>query len=207
MSTWLLLHWNLLSIPFIAALIGWVTNFIAIKMLFRPRKPRNLLGLRLVGLIPKRQSELAIKIGQAIERDLLSHRDVQAAMQSPEVEQEIKNLIQDQVDIFLNKTIGRIPMVSMVLQGSLALQIKELLVQQLHSATPAMIDGLVSKLEHKLNFQQIVQQKIEAFDLAKLEEIIYHISAKELKTIELLGGVLGFVVGLAQVAFILLTGS
>jgi uncharacterized membrane protein YheB (UPF0754 family) len=60
----------------------------------------------------------------------------------------------------------------------------------------------VDRVEHKLDVSAIVQQKIEAFDISKLESIIYEVSARELKTIEVLGGVLGFVVGLAQVALL-----
>ena len=55
-----------------------------------------------------------------------------------------------------------------------------------------------------MDFQQIVRSKVEAFDLGRLEQIIYDISAKELKTIEYLGGVLGLLVGLAQVGLMLL---
>lgn len=46
----------------IGAMIGWITNYIAIKMLFRPYKEMNFLFFKIQGLIPKRRSEIAISL-------------------------------------------------------------------------------------------------------------------------------------------------
>ena len=48
-------------LPLTGAIIGWLTNYLAIKFLFLPRKP--ILGIQ--GLIPKRKEKLAEKIAEA----------------------------------------------------------------------------------------------------------------------------------------------
>ncbi len=48
---------------------------------------------------------------------------------------------------------------------------------------------------------------IEEFDLGTLESIVYGIASKELKMIEVLGGVLGFLIGLLQVGILMTRGS
>lgn len=194
-----------ISLPIVAALIGWVTNYIAVKMLFRPQRPVRILGLTFQGLVPQRQRQLAVKIAETIEQNLISHKDVQQALQSPETAKQIEQLIEQQIDLFLRDKLSMIPMIQAFLQGELANQIKGLLASQFKSSIPGLLDGLMDKVESQLNFREIVRQKVESFDLGRLEEIIYEISARELKTIELLGGVLGFVVGLAQVGLYLLT--
>ncbi len=195
---------NLILIPVVAALIGWGTNTIAVKMLFRPRRQVSILGFKLQGLVPRRQMDLANKIAQTVERDLISHKDVQAVIQSPETQAEIEKLIQQQISTFISEKLAFLPLVSAFLQGETAQQINALLVKQFRDAIPDLLQGLVDKVEHKMDFQQIVRSKVEAFYLGRLEQIIYDISAKELKTIEYLGGVLGFLVGLAQVGLMLL---
>lgn len=191
------------SVPITAALIGWITNYIAVKMIFRPRKPISIFGWKVQGLVPKRQRALAISIGETIERDLLSHEDIEKVLQSNEIESGVRDLVAKQVDIFIQDFIEKNPMVKMFLQGPLLEQIRESLVGQMQAAVPEVLDGVMRKVEEKLDFKEIVQQKIEGFDLSKLESIIYRISSTELKTIELLGGVLGFFVGLMQVAIML----
>lgn len=46
---------KLAVLAIIGAFIGWMTNVFAIKLLFRPLQPVNILGIKLQGLIPKRK--------------------------------------------------------------------------------------------------------------------------------------------------------
>ena len=62
---------RLLIIPFIGAGIGWITNVVAIRMLFRPKEPIKVGGITLQGVLPKRQKELAKAIALAVEKELL----------------------------------------------------------------------------------------------------------------------------------------
>ena len=64
-------------LPIIAGGIGWLTNFLAVKMLFHPRKEINALGLiRIQGVFPKRQAALAEKLGEIVSEQLFSISDV-----------------------------------------------------------------------------------------------------------------------------------
>ncbi|MGB3291557.1 MAG: DUF445 family protein [Phormidesmis sp.] len=71
--------WILLLPPVLGGVIGYFTNDIAIKMLFRPYKPRYLLGKRIPftpGLIPGNQQRLAQKISDVIMRSLLTPEEL-----------------------------------------------------------------------------------------------------------------------------------
>ncbi|MDR1576313.1 MAG: DUF445 family protein [Treponema sp.] len=61
--------------PVAGALIGFVTNVIAIKMLFRPLREIRLFGIRLPftpGILPRQRRRLADSIGRMVERELLT---------------------------------------------------------------------------------------------------------------------------------------
>jgi uncharacterized membrane protein YheB (UPF0754 family) len=193
----------LISIPIISALIGYVTNYIAVVMLFRPHRPRRFCGLSLQGLVPRRQKEIAQSLGAMIERDLFSHADIQKALQSAETTEEAGLFINEQVALFIQKLTAQNPMIGMFVQGPLLEQVQEMLRAQISEKFPEFIERVVDKVEHKLDVSEIVREKVEAFDLTKLEAIIHEVSARELKTIEILGGVLGFIVGLVQVGVML----
>lgn len=193
----------LISIPIISALIGYVTNYIAVVMLFRPHRPRRFWGLSLQGLVPRRQKEIARSLGAMIERDLFSHADIQKALQSAETTEEAGVFINEQVTLFIQKLTAQNPMIGMFVQGPLLEQVQGMLRAQISEKFPEFIERVVDKVEHKLDVSEIVREKVEAFDLTKLEAIIHEVSARELKTIEILGGVLGFIVGLVQVGVML----
>lgn len=126
-------------------------------------------------------------------------------LQSDETKAEIERLIEGQIDIFLRDKLNSIPMVGMFLQGEILTQIKGMLVAQFRNSVPALLDGLMERVESNLDFRKLVREKVESFDLLKLESIIYGISASELRTIEILGGVLGFIVGLVQLMLLQLS--
>ncbi|KUO62897.1 MAG: hypothetical protein APF84_13115 [Gracilibacter sp. BRH_c7a] len=70
---------NLLSGPAIGALIGYATNYLAVKMLFRPLHPIKIGSFRLPftpGIFPKRKEQLAKALGQAVGNNLVTGEDL-----------------------------------------------------------------------------------------------------------------------------------
>ncbi len=68
--------WKYIVTPIIGAIIGYVTNWIAVKMLFRPRKEVRVFGKRdfpfTPGVIPRGQARLAKAVGNVVETQLLT---------------------------------------------------------------------------------------------------------------------------------------
>ncbi|NLI93053.1 MAG: DUF445 family protein [Peptococcaceae bacterium] len=70
---------NLLSGPVIGSLIGYATNYLAVKMLFRPLHPIKIGSFRLPftpGIFPKRKEQLAKALGKAVSNNLLTGEDI-----------------------------------------------------------------------------------------------------------------------------------
>ena len=193
---------QLALLPIVSALIGWITNFIAVKMLFRPRKPWGIFKIQ--GLLPKRQKDLARKIGETIEGKLLSLEDVISKLDEKELHDKVAPLVEETIDSFLQKKLQQIPMIGMFLQGNLLAEIKETLINETMLSLPKIVTAFGDSLQQNVSLKQIVQERVEKFDLSVLEEIVYDISGTELRAIELMGGVLGFIIGLVQVGIVLM---
>ncbi len=70
---------KIISGPLIGAVIGYITNYIAVKMLFRPYKEKRIGKIKIPftpGIIPKRQAELAKAVGQAVGKNLFTENDL-----------------------------------------------------------------------------------------------------------------------------------
>ena len=90
----------LLGMTLIGALIGGVTNMIAIKMLFHPFKAYYIFGKRIPftpGLVPKRREEIASKIGQVVEEHLLTESLIREKITSEAMHTSIYNTVQQQI--------------------------------------------------------------------------------------------------------------
>ena len=83
---------HILAGPVIGAVIGYCTNYIAVRMLFRPLRPVCLFGRQLPftpGIIPKGQKRLARAVGSALGSTLLTADDLKQAMLSESTKQEL----------------------------------------------------------------------------------------------------------------------
>ncbi|MBN1575724.1 MAG: DUF445 family protein [Chitinispirillaceae bacterium] len=192
------------SIPVITALIGWITNHIAVKMIFRPRKEVRFFGIRFIGLIPKRKTDLAIKIAATIEKELISHRDIREILQSQDFHLQTGRVIKKRIEDFIEEKLAANTFLSILMTPEISGRLTDMLMDELQKEIPGLIDSLFEAVEKKIDFRTIIRQKIDGFDLTRLESIIYAIAAKELKAIEVFGGVLGFIVGLVQLAIIVI---
>ena len=93
--------WKYIATPLIGAIIGYVTNWIAVKMLFRPRREVRVFGKRLPftpGVIPRGQGRLARAVGKVVETQLLTPEYMSEKLLSEESEKEFKNHVQTWVD-------------------------------------------------------------------------------------------------------------
>ena len=87
---------EILAGPVIGAVIGYFTNYIAVKMLFRPLKPVKIGGKTLPftpGIIPKGKARLAKALGKAVGERLLTGEDIQKMLLSREMKDTVLDAV------------------------------------------------------------------------------------------------------------------
>jgi len=95
--------------PVVGAIIGYVTNAVAIKMLFRPLKEIRLLGQRLPftpGILPRERHKLADSIGRMVEQELLTSEVLRERLANTEVRGKIRDTLGDYTDQLLEKPLS-----------------------------------------------------------------------------------------------------
>lgn len=194
MNYWLLL------IPIISAFIGWVTNWVAIKMLFHPREPKRILGFTIQGIFPKRQQAFAEKLGKLVSSEFLSFQDIEDKISNPENLKKIMPVIEQHVDEFLRVRLStEMPMISMFIGDKTINKLKGAFMQEIESLFPVVMKQYASNLKTELDLEHIVIQKVSGFSSDKLEEILYQIMSKEFRFVEIIGAIIGFLIGVAQI--------
>ena len=84
--------------PLIGAVIGYFTNYIAVKMLFVPRREVRIFGKRLPftpGAIPKGKDRLAKAVGKTVSDNLLSKEDMEKRLLSPGALAMVRTAVSD----------------------------------------------------------------------------------------------------------------
>ena len=157
--------------PLIGALIGYVTNYIAIRMLFRPLRPWRLLGIRLPltpGIIPAKRGELAQRMGKMVGSHLLTANDVSQTLEKPAFRRELKGAVNDKLRTFLDRELGSLE--TLIPEGYQQ-RFRELVATVRAKAVCAATDYLASD-EFEEQLHDFIQEKGDALLARDLESFL-----------------------------------
>lgn len=182
----------------IGGLIGWSTNVLAIKLIFRPYKTFYLFGfIPIQGLIPKRRAEIAYSIGQVVEKELLTSAELITELtNSSQVEEKVVRTVSANIKNRLLKYIP--PFIPNSLKENLMHIIDNVIAGEGEKFFRDTLPQLTEELKDTIPVAQMVEDKINKFNLRELEDLIFSIAKRELKHIEYLGGIIGLIIGLFQ---------
>ena len=190
---------QLLVMILISGAIGWITNWVAIKMLFRPHKEINLGLFKIQGLIPKRKSEIGSGIASIIQNELISVKDVISNIDREEFSKRLNSLIDEVLDKNLKKKVKeKFPLLQMFFTDKVAKDVGNTIKDIVMENQEKIFEIFSNYAEENIDFEIIISDKISNFSLDKLEEIITLLAKKELKHIEVIGAILGMLIGAVQ---------
>ena len=190
---------QLLVMVLISGAIGWITNWVAIKMLFRPHKEINFGLFKIQGLIPKRKAEIGTGIASIIQNELISVKDVISNIDREEFSKRLNSLIDEVLDKNLKKKVKeKFPLLQMFFTDKVAKDVGNTIKDIVMENQEKIFEIFSNYAEENIDFEVIISDKISNFSLDKLEEIITLLAKKELKHIEVIGAILGMLIGAVQ---------
>ena len=190
---------QLLVMVLISGAIGWITNWVAIKMLFRPHKEINFGLFKIQGLIPKRKAEIGTGIASIIQNELISVKDVISNIDREEFSKRLNSLIDDVLDKNLKKKVKeKFPLLQMFFTDKVAKDVGNTIKDIVMENQEKIFEIFSNYAEENIDFEVIISDKISNFSLDKLEEIITLLAKRELKHIEVIGAILGMLIGAVQ---------
>ena len=190
----------------VGALIGWFTNYLAIKLLFRPYKEIRLLFFKIQGLIPKRKDEIVENIAEVVEKELISISDITEKMQNENIDESVIDGLLDKIvgEKLQKKILEKNPLLKMFVNDSMIDKMKSYFKKTILENKEEIVAEIVKIAEEKINIREIMIEKMHNFSLEEMERIILTVSKNELKHIEIIGGILGGTIAIFQFLLMLL---
>ena len=201
-------YFAILIPPVVGAIIGYCTNYLAIKMLFRPHKAVYFFGVRVPftpGLVPKEQARLAKKLAEAITGRIITPEvlaeEIKKATQKklPQLDEQgpelVKKLINEHVGKFAGMFLDADKIYAGIKEGLLEATDKEA------HPTDTFEKMAAHAVEH-IDIKAIIENRINEFDPQEAEELILSVIRRELQIIIALGGLLGFIIGWVPVLLV-----
>lgn len=157
--------------PVVGALIGYLTNRVAIKMLFRPLVAWKIGKLRVPmtpGVIPSKRHELAINFGEVVGDHLLTSEEVGKGLQHEMFQKHLFNLISKKFDKILGKDLGSIgAIVPQKFQVYLNIGTKTVSYQM-----KVLVHSYIKSKEFETSLDCILEEKLNTFLKKEVESIL-----------------------------------
>lgn len=195
----------LFVLPLVGALIGWLTNRLAIRMLFYPRAPKRFLGFQWQGLIPRRHTEIADKAADIVADELIGRHGLREEIDRIDIGPPLNDAITHLVWDRLAPRLRGFPIIGRMANDKFIAQIHILASEELRQELPNLRHRIGTLAEDHIDLRKMVHDRVLAFELDKLEHVIWNLAGREFRQIEWLGALLGFLIGVFQAVFVWLT--
>ena len=196
-----------LVFPAVGALVGWFTNWLAILMLFRPREPIRIFWWSLQGVIPSRHAQLAERIADTVENNLLTQDDREKAMSGGNWHDEVDRLIERVLhEKGPGGIIEKIPGLSQAWKNIVLPSLQEVLSREVVKFINGYGQRFVGRLRESVDIRGIVRDKVLEFETEAMETLITTVAKREFGHIQVVGAITGAVIGVVQGVIVLLIG-
>lgn len=163
--------------PVIGGFLGYLTNWIAITLLFRPR--RKIFGIQ--GLLERRKKLIAQKASEIISAYLLNTEEIKKVVDKKKVKESIDKLIDKSVIVYGKKIISKI--------------LREITYWYFFDKDGYIKNEMLELALSDADLEKIIIDKIENYDISDLEHIIKKASSTEINFILFSGAILGIIIG------------
>ena len=135
-----------------------------------------------------------------MEKELISVDDIAEKIEEMDISDGVIDRLLDKVigEKLQKNILDKNPLLKMIINDSVIQKIKSYFKKSILENKEEIVEEIIKIAKEKINFREIILDKMENFSLQEIEEIILRISKNELKHIEIIGGVLGGIIAVFQ---------
>jgi uncharacterized membrane protein YheB (UPF0754 family) len=196
MSLWVLFHQPLIM-PVFGLIVGWFTDWLALKMIFNPKQPINILGFRVQGLFLKRRREVAADYGTLIADEVITARKIIEALLRGPLSDRVFALVRRQVQASLDTGLAR-PLAVLTVGSARYQQLKRTITAKVVDRLPETLTYLEEYARDTMDVRNVLVARMQELDELQFEALIRPAFEQDEWILITVGAVLGFVMGEAQ---------
>ena len=190
------------TMPIFGVIVGLVTNWLAIQMIFRPYERRRYLGVfPYQGLFPRRQAEIAADYARTTAGEVITARNIIDLLTSGERGAALLARLRAAVSARVAASWKEVqPMVPVPVSPAQLDQLSDLLVARMVEAAPRVRPAAEAYLDAQLDVRRTVESRLGGLPKPEFERLLRGVFQEDELTLIIVGGVLGGLVGCLQAA-------
>ncbi len=193
-----------LVMPIFGFLTGFVTDWLALKMIFYPRRPRRFLGIRWQGLFQKRRQQVAVDYGGLIADEVLTGANVMEAVLTGPRSDRLFELITREVQRTIDQQAGAAkPIVALTVGGRQYQEMKRAAAAKAIEYLPDTMRHVEGYATDALDVRNTIVDKMQQLSPVEFEGILRPAFRQDEWKLILTGAVIGGLIGELQVLVLL----
>jgi uncharacterized membrane protein YheB (UPF0754 family) len=198
MTLWLMFHEPLIM-PAFGLVVGWFTDWLALKLIFNPKRPINVFGYTFQGLFLKRRREVAVDYGALVAEQVITPRKIMEAIIDGPLSDRVFALIRHEVEVALDRSAGFAKPLVMVTVGSTRYrQLKRTLTAKVMERLPETLTYIEEYARETMDVRGLLVAKMQRLDERQFEALIRPAFEQDEWILIAVGAALGFVMGEVQ---------
>jgi len=187
-------------LPVAGFLVGWVTNYLALKCIFRPLRPRKFLCWKVQGIFLKRQNEVSATYARVVTVEIVHVKAMWEAIFSGPLSTNFYAMLRAHTLQFTEKLVAEIkPLAVAGIGAEQFAQMKEDIAQKVVDSIPSIIDNSCEYTQEALDMERTIRTKMQELPAPEFEGVLHPAFEEDEIQLIALGGVLGLLVGVLQI--------
>jgi uncharacterized membrane protein YheB (UPF0754 family) len=187
------------TMPIMGVVVGYLTNWLALQMIFLPLEEKNFLLFKYQGLFLRRQDEVSKELANILAQKVLSGENLLKLIFKGKGGDLIIRLVMDSAYKSVDKLMKeKIPLAPIVVGDEKTRRIKNIVADRILEMVPQIANRIQSYITTSLKIEETVATRLAKLSKAQFEDILHSVFKEDEMTLIILGAFLGGVVGLMQ---------
>lgn len=190
-------------LPFFGALVGYLTNWIAINIIFRPLNPTKIGPWTVQGLFLKRQNEVAGVWCHLVTREIVTLRQIIEAMVTGPRADRTRELVKQHILPIADEAVGAMRPAAELAVGSQGMDgIRRTVGEKAVAVSMEPFNDWGFNEDRAVVLERLLRERMEALPPSEFQDLLRPCFQEDEWKLIVMGGVLGFLAGLAQLLLV-----
>jgi uncharacterized membrane protein YheB (UPF0754 family) len=186
-------------LPLFGIMVGYVTNYLAIRLIFRPLNPIKVGKLVIQGMFIKRQVEVSTEYSRIVASKIITIENIFEYIIRGPGSENLKLIVQHQIEKTIDEMAGIIKSLVEISTGSkLFIHIRNIACFRFMQELPMNIRNVFGYAENALNLEQILREKMIGLSTVEFEAFLRPVFKEDEFKLIIIGAILGGIAGLLQ---------
>jgi uncharacterized membrane protein YheB (UPF0754 family) len=187
-------------LPLFGLLVGWATNWLALRLIFEPQEPKRWLFFTVQGMFIKRQQEVAREYANMIAERILTSQNIFESMIQGPASDRLIGMVERQVKHAVDATAGLSKPLFQLAQGTQRFKrIKDHIAHRFVEELPGSIRHMFRYAEEALDIEETLRRKMGALSPTEFEGFLRPVFQEDEAKLIAVGAALGALAGFAQI--------